>query len=137
MLCMATIEEVEPILNACLQNAENLLASAKAVMAPGQYHIGYHLAALAMEEIGKAGLILTEALGPDPSEEDKESLRSKWMEDHERKLFWAIWLPSFGVETDWRIIFVNLAGSNPFLSATPAWMPLRRWRISCITSCTA
>ena len=104
MLYMATIEEIEPILNACLRNAESLLASAKAVMAPGQYHVGYHLAALAMEEIGKAGLILTEALGPHPGEEDKESRRSKWMEDHERKLFWAIWLPSFGVETDWRIV---------------------------------
>lgn len=104
MLYMAKIEEVEPILNACLQNAESLLASAKAVLAPGQCHVSYHLAALAMEEIGKAGLILTEALGPDPGEEGNESFRSKWMEDHERKLFWAIWLPSSGVETDWRII---------------------------------
>jgi AbiV family abortive infection protein len=54
---MASIEEMEPILNACLLNAERLLRSAQVVMAPGQYHVAYHLAALAMEEIGKAGLI--------------------------------------------------------------------------------
>ena len=103
MLCMANLEQVEPILNACLLNAERLLGSAKAVMAPGQYHVAYHLAALAMEEIGKAGLIFTESVGPETGE-DRESLRSKWMEDHERKLFWAIWLPSFGEKTDWRTI---------------------------------
>jgi AbiV family abortive infection protein len=104
MLCMATIEEIEPILNSCLLNAEKLLSSAKAVMAPGQYHVAYHLAALAMEEIGKAGLIFTELVGPDTGDDDKESLRSKWMDDHERKLFWAIWLPAFGVDADWRTI---------------------------------
>jgi len=100
---MATLEQTEPILNACLLNANRLLSSAKAVMAPGQYHVAYHLAALAMEEIGKAGLILTEAVAPETGE-DGESLRSKWMEDHERKLFWAIWLPSFGEDRDWRTI---------------------------------
>jgi hypothetical protein len=26
------------------------------------------------------------------------------MEDHERKLFWAIWLPAFDIEADWRTI---------------------------------
>ena len=103
MLYMATIEEIEPMLTACLLNAERLLNSAKAVMRPGQYHVAYHLAALAMEEIGKAGLIFTEAVAPETGE-DRESLRSKWMEDHERKLFWALWLPSFGEDTDWRTI---------------------------------
>lgn len=103
MLCMAILEQIEPLLNACLLNAERLLSSAKAVMAPGQYHVAYHLAALAMEEIGKAGLIFTEAVGPETGE-DRDSLRSKWMEDHERKLFWAIWLPSSGEDTDWRTI---------------------------------
>ena len=107
MLCMATLEQTEQTLNACLLNAERLLSSAKAVMAPGQYHVAYHLAALAMEEIGKAGLIFTGAIGPDTGE-DRESLRSKWMEDHERKLFWAIWLPSFGEDTDWRTIPIHM-----------------------------
>jgi AbiV family abortive infection protein len=107
MFSMASIEEIEPILTACLLNAERLLNSAKAVTAPGQYHVAYHLAALAMEEIGKAGLIFTEAVAPEASE-DRESLRSRWMEDHERKLFWALWLPSFGEDTDWRKIPVYM-----------------------------
>ena len=91
---------------ACLQNAEQLLESAKAVLAPGRYHIAYHLAALAMEEIGKATLIFTESLEIDQvrAEEEAESLRGKWMEDHERELFWALWLPAFGIESDWRAI---------------------------------
>jgi AbiV family abortive infection protein len=104
MLCMATIEEIEPILNACLLNAERLLSSAKLVMAPGQYHVGYHLAALAMEEIGKAGLIFVESMDLKNEPEQEDSRLSKWMEDHERKLFWAIWLPAFGIEADWRTI---------------------------------
>ena len=104
MLWMATIEEIERILNACLLNAERLLSSAKAVMAPGQYHIAYHLAALAMEEIGKAGLIFVESMDLKNEPEEEESRLSRWMEDHERKLFWAIWLPAFGIEADWRTI---------------------------------
>jgi AbiV family abortive infection protein len=104
MLWMATIEEIEPILNACLLNAERLLNSAKAVMAPGQYHVAYHLAALAMEEIGKAGLIFVESMDLKNEPEEEESRLSRWMEDHERKLFWAIWLPAFGIEADWRTI---------------------------------
>ncbi len=104
MLCMSTIEEIEPILNACLLNAERLLSSAKAVMAPGQFHVAYHLATLAMEEIGKAGLIFVESMGLKDEPEGDDSRLSKWMEDHERKLFWAIWLPAFGIEADWRTI---------------------------------
>jgi AbiV family abortive infection protein len=104
MLCMATIAEIEPILNACLLNAERLLNSAKSVMAPGQYHVAYHLAALAMEEIGKAGLIFIESMDLRSDLEDEESRLSRWMEDHERKLFWALWLPTVGIEADWRTI---------------------------------
>jgi AbiV family abortive infection protein len=104
MLCMATIEEIEPMLTACVLNAERLLSSANSVMAPGQYHVAYHLAALAMEEIGKAGLIFVESIDvKGDRDEDDPSLR-KWMEDHERKLFWAIWLPAFGIDADWRTI---------------------------------
>lgn len=82
---MATIEEIEPILNACLLNAERLLSSAKAVMAPGQYHVAYHLAALAMEEIGKAGLIFIESMDLKDEPEEEESRLSRWMEDHEHE----------------------------------------------------
>ena len=59
-----------------------------------------------MEEIGKATLIFTESLEIDQvrAEEEAESLRGKWMEDHERELFWALWLPAFGIESDWRAI---------------------------------
>jgi AbiV family abortive infection protein len=80
------------------------MSSAKAVIAPGQYHVAYHLAALAMEEIGKAGLIFVESMYLKDEPEREDSRLNKWMEDHERKLFWAIWLPAFGIEADWRTI---------------------------------
>jgi AbiV family abortive infection protein len=105
---MAKLEEVEALLKACLQNAERLVQSAKAVMKlPDSSHIAYHLAVLALEEIGKSTLIFQDSLDPkplphDPAGEPRSPL--DWLEDHERKLFWAIWLPVLDVNPDWRTI---------------------------------
>ena len=105
---MAKLEEVEPLLKACLENAERLVASAKAVAnVPDSHHVAYHLAVLALEEIGKATLIFQESLDPkplprDPVGEPRSPL--DWMEDHERKLFWALWLPANEGLLDWRTI---------------------------------
>jgi AbiV family abortive infection protein len=105
---MAKLEEVEPLLQACLGNAERLVESAKAVVnVPGSNHIAYHLAVLALEEIGKAALIFQESLDPkplprNPDNEPRSPL--DWMEDHERKLFWALWLPATDKTLDWRTI---------------------------------
>ncbi len=105
---MAKLEEVEPLISACLQNAERLVQSAKAVMGvPDGSHIAYHLAVLALEEIGKSTLIFQESLDPKPLPRDPESKpRSPmdWLEDHERKLFWAVWLPLLDAKPDWRTI---------------------------------
>jgi len=52
---MSKLEEVEPLLKACLENAVRLVESAKAVASVhGCNHIAYHLAVLALEEIGKS-----------------------------------------------------------------------------------
>ncbi len=105
---MAKLEEVEPLIRACLQNAERLVQSAKAVMGvPAGSHIAYHLAVLALEEIGKSTLIFQESLDPKPLPRDPESKQRSpmdWLEDHERKLFWAVWLPLFDANPDWRTI---------------------------------
>src|SRR5206468_1748252 len=80
-----------------LPNAEHLLNAAKDVRKPGQNHIGYHLAALALEEIGKITMIVVSAVNPTSSKgggEDDDPDSIKLTEDHERKLFWALWAPS-------------------------------------------
>ena len=88
--------KIEPILEACLANAERLIESAKAVRSlPGCNHIAFNLVVLALEEIGKSILLFQESLDvkhfPRNGEEAKRPL--EWIDDHERKLFWAIWFP--------------------------------------------
>jgi len=53
-------------------------------------NLAYHLALLALEEIGKAGLILAEAAVG--SRRDSGSM-DKWVSSHSRKLLWALWTP--------------------------------------------
>ncbi|PYU47943.1 MAG: hypothetical protein DMG48_22040 [Acidobacteria bacterium] len=94
---MAEIDKINPVIQACLSNAEHLLNAAKDVRKPGQNHIGYHLAALALEEIGKITMIVVSAVNPTSSKgggEDDDPDSIKLTEDHERKLFWALWAPS-------------------------------------------
>lgn len=43
--------------DACLQNAEDLLVASKAVLNEKIFNIGYQLAVVALEEIGKACLL--------------------------------------------------------------------------------
>ena len=98
-------EEFMPAIEACLQNAERLIASSKASAVPGGYHIAFHLATMALEEIGKSLMIFLDALERKPVLPDEDNRSPlKWVEDHERKLFWAIWLPGPESLRDWRTI---------------------------------
>lgn len=98
------MEEVTPVIQACLANARRLIEAARVVSAPGSYHIAYHLATLALEEIGKSSMVLLSAMNPLPTEEGEQLGPIKWADDHERKLFWAIWLPRRGNLRDWKSI---------------------------------
>ncbi len=87
-------------IDACLQNAEHLLSACKDVRKPGQIHIAYHLAALALEEVGKASMIAVSSLNRLSPTDNANSTQWErrpidWIEDHKRKLFWALWLPTF------------------------------------------
>jgi AbiV family abortive infection protein len=101
---MKKVEKVMPAIEACLQNAEKLILAAKGAAVPGSYHIAFHLAVLALEEIGKSSMILMDALDPRSTTEDNRATTLKWIDDHERKLFWAIWLPEQTVLRDWKTI---------------------------------
>jgi AbiV family abortive infection protein len=98
-------EEFTPAIEACLQNAERMVAAAKACAKPGSYHLAFHLATMALEEIGKSSMIFLDALDRKsalPGDENGSPL--KWVEDHERKLFWAIWVPGRESLLDWHTI---------------------------------
>jgi AbiV family abortive infection protein len=100
---MADLDKAKPVIAACLVNAERLLDAAKSTRKPGQNHIAYHLAAVSLEEVGKAAMMLAISFrdSPQPSDQDADEDPPKlmdWIEDHERKLFWALWTPSFGKE---------------------------------------
>src|SRR6266849_836542 len=94
--------EIERITVACLQNAEELLNAAKAVEKQGSIHIAYHLAALALEEIGKSSMIFMSSLRSPRDEEEERKRPVDWIDDHERKLFWAIWSPGCDKEVPWQ-----------------------------------
>jgi AbiV family abortive infection protein len=61
--------DVHAIVQACHQAAEKLIDAANTVMKPGSYHIAYHVAAPALEEVGKASMVLIDSrLGGPPGE---------------------------------------------------------------------
>lgn len=74
-------------MDACTAHARDLLASAQAVLAIGHHHIAYHLATLALEEIGKRELIGVQALSA------RSVVPPEWpakhTQDHVQKLFWC------------------------------------------------
>src|SRR5882724_8649834 len=80
-------EKTIQAMEACVAHARDLVASARAVQASGQLNIAYHLAALALEELGRRELIrlrnVTAQKAVPPSWPEKHT------QDHVKKLFWC------------------------------------------------
>ena len=76
------------------EHAEDLIAAAKLLEAD-HHNLAFHLAALALEEVGRASLIAMNEIAEHRREGEGHRRRA---EDHEAKLFWALWGPSFGSE---------------------------------------
>jgi AbiV family abortive infection protein len=73
----------------CLANAEACLSVAEREIGRGVDHVCFHLALLALEEIGKsilATIQYTVATGASPKEDLDVA-----MDDHIKKMFWALW----------------------------------------------
>jgi AbiV family abortive infection protein len=88
-------ERLKNIRELCIQNAEYFVIAAKKLKNNGLHHIQYHLAVLSLEEIGKAELLGMEmAAGLN----QRQPVASSTYEDHIKKLFWALWGPSFSKE---------------------------------------
>ncbi len=77
-------EEIRPVFDRCIKNARSLLNSAKEVSEhEDRLHISHHLAILALEEVGKAAIILVHS--------DALTDKLAWLDDHVKKIFWALW----------------------------------------------
>jgi len=72
---------------ACVNHSRSLLVSARAVQGVGHHNIAYHLAALALEEIGKRALLGLRDMA------EYHKIPQPWMEkqsfDHVHKLWWC------------------------------------------------
>ncbi len=91
------LEAVKLLFRKCLDNAEGLLDSAKDARVKKRNHIAFHLAVVALEEIGKAAMLLAHRVYPHVAEDEEldESKLSDEVTDHRKKLFWAMLTPSF------------------------------------------
>jgi len=91
------LEAVRLIVQKCLDNAEALLDSGKDCRAKNRNHIAFHLAVMALEEVGKASMVLKETVYAHiiEDEDSGESKLSDDLADHRKKLFWAMLIPGF------------------------------------------
>lgn len=86
-----TLTEAAKVRAACHKHASDLISAAERLLnEPAKPNLSYHFALLALEEIGKSGLIIGQAA--------MGSIRdSDWIDravsSHSRKLLWALWSP--------------------------------------------
>jgi AbiV family abortive infection protein len=85
-------QDIEEIQRRCFVHAGRLLAGARSEHAGGRYNIAFHLALVALEEVGKGELQwLKRPPHPDPTKDVPASVDRR-SEEHVKKLFWALWL---------------------------------------------
>ena len=88
------MDQICDLIQACFTNARDLLRAAKRVLDDEKLpNVAFHLAILALEEVGKAALL--GARGIAHSVEDETVFIDNRLDDHVFKLFWALWTPSF------------------------------------------
>lgn len=87
-------EEVEQLRRACFAHARDLIQAAELLQHNQLPHLSYHLATLALEEVGKAELIVMQAISRARGEE--AAWISRQLESHTKKLFIALLGPQFG-----------------------------------------
>jgi len=72
------LENVKLLVQECLDSAEGLLDSAKDCRSKNRKHIAFHLAVIALEEIGKGSMVLAQKAYPrivdDEDSEDSKPL---------------------------------------------------------------
>lgn len=93
----AKLESVFRAADNSILNSRDLLRSAKTVLDVEKLpNVSFGLSVLALEEIGKASLLKAQVAQMVAGKQlDPQVLR---LDDHVKKLFWALWGPSFGIE---------------------------------------
>ncbi|HYD02458.1 MAG TPA: AbiV family abortive infection protein [Phycisphaerales bacterium] len=86
----------EPARLACIAHAADLVSAAELLASNGFPHLSFHLSTLALEEVGKAVLLRLAAEGDD--DDEGPPFVKRGLDDHVRKLFFAIWSITFGRE---------------------------------------
>jgi AbiV family abortive infection protein len=89
--------EALKLIEACRNHARDLYGAAVLLREQGLANIAYHLATLALEELGKAQLIGMRSMS---KRDDADAWYDKQLEDHVKKLFWALWGRVFGKRPD-------------------------------------
>jgi AbiV family abortive infection protein len=74
---------------ACVEHARHLLESAKLVQNSGRQNIAYHLATLALEEMGRREILQIREMADRSGE--APAWQSKATQDHTKKLFWCLY----------------------------------------------
>jgi AbiV family abortive infection protein len=82
-------EKLLAALDACVVHARDLVESAKLVQKSGRANIAYHLATLALEEMGRRELFQIQAAAA--SVGDVPSWQMNATQDHVQKLFWCFY----------------------------------------------
>src|SRR5258708_816788 len=91
--CDMTVDELKKIVDACIKNAEGFIRAADALISANVPHVRYHLAALALEEIGKA--FISNVHFVSSTNEDSTFYVNIPVDDHVKKLYWAFFGPLF------------------------------------------
>lgn len=109
-------EKTIAAMKACIDHARALLDSARAVQAANHPNVAYHLAALALEEIGRRELIGVQSLAsrhPDPP-----AWAAKHTQDHIKKLFWCFFGGAFAYQRLTGKALEELTGMARFIHST-------------------
>lgn len=87
-----SFEEASRIVKLCTEHAQTLLDSSKLLYKHNMAHIAFHLAVIALEEIGKATMTVMGLSFPGKAYES--TLLERHHDVHIKKIFWALWMPS-------------------------------------------
>ncbi len=90
-------DNLQKAIEACIANADELLSGAKNLSGERLHRLAYHLGVLALEEVGKSSILAMRLVARQGGRELPGTI-GKALEDHVRKLFWAIWGPSMGLD---------------------------------------
>lgn len=75
----------------CLKHADDLIDASKSLIEQKKFNLAHHMALLALEEVGKFELYRNSL---NPTDHGEKSPLTKWGDNHEKKLFWALWTPN-------------------------------------------